>query len=172
MCWLEKCSILLEMLTAARCNGSGSGSGSGPSDRLTVLCLVVGILKKQFSSAKWNKHQTPDWSHLSLCVCLQNDMKMLEIIRYTHLFLQKFCMGNQENQTLLHKNLNLFLNPGVHCFYNWSQKSTSCLFCSVNNVTLSSSKQHITLTKLWVNSAETLVLSSFPPPLCNATFMK
>lgn len=71
----------------------------------------------------------PDWSHLSLCVCLQNDMKMLEIIRYTHLFLQKFCMGNQENQTLLHKNLNLFLNPGVHCFYNWSadlQKATSC----------------------------------------------
>uniref|UniRef100_A0A8D3D0K6 Inositol 1,4,5-trisphosphate receptor n=1 Tax=Scophthalmus maximus TaxID=52904 RepID=A0A8D3D0K6_SCOMX len=42
-----------------------------------------------------------------------NDMKMQEIIRYTHLFLQKFCMGNQENQTLLHKNLNLFLNPGL-----------------------------------------------------------
>lgn len=141
-----------------------------------VLVLVLGLLTVwqscalllefwKSSSAKWNKHQTPDWSHLSLCVCLQNDMKMLEIIRYTHLFLQKFCMGNQENQTLLHKNLNLFLNPGVHCFYNWSadlQKSTSCLFCSVNNVTLSSSKQHITLTKLWVNSAETSeVLSSF-----------
>uniref|UniRef100_A0A4W6FQL8 Inositol 1,4,5-trisphosphate receptor n=1 Tax=Lates calcarifer TaxID=8187 RepID=A0A4W6FQL8_LATCA len=43
----------------------------------------------------------------------QNDVKMQEIIRYTHLFLQKFCMGNQENQTLLHKNLNLFLNPGL-----------------------------------------------------------
>lgn len=41
---------------------------------------------------------------------------MQEIIRYTHLFLQKFCMGNQENQALLHKNLNLFLNPGVRHF--------------------------------------------------------
>lgn len=52
--------------------------------------------------------------------CLQHDVKMQEIIRYTHLFLQKFCMGNQENQTLLHKNLNLFLNPGVRCFYKRS----------------------------------------------------
>lgn len=47
---------------------------------------------------------------------MQNDVKMHEIIKYTHLFLQKFCMGNQENQALLHKNLSLFLNPGVHCF--------------------------------------------------------
>lgn len=52
-----------------------------------------------------------------LSVCTQNDVKMQEIIRYTHLFLQKFCMGNQENQALLHKNLNLFLNPGVPSFY-------------------------------------------------------
>lgn len=44
---------------------------------------------------------------------VQNDVKMQEIIKYTHMFLQKFCMGNQENQALLHKNLNLFLNPGV-----------------------------------------------------------
>lgn len=51
-------------------------------------------------------------------VCVQNDVKMQEIIKYTHLFLQKFCMGNQENQALLHKNLNLFLNPGVSCFTN------------------------------------------------------
>ncbi|KAJ3609453.1 hypothetical protein NHX12_023974, partial [Muraenolepis orangiensis] len=43
----------------------------------------------------------------------KNDVKMQELIRYTHLFLQKFCMGNQENQALLHKNLNLFLNPGL-----------------------------------------------------------
>ncbi len=38
---------------------------------------------------------------------------MLEIIKYTHLFLQKFCTGNLENQNLLHKHLNLFLAPGV-----------------------------------------------------------
>lgn len=38
---------------------------------------------------------------------------MLEILKFTHQFLQKFCAGNQENQALLHKHLNLFLTPGV-----------------------------------------------------------
>lgn len=60
------------------------------------------------------KKQTHGWE-LPKCVfvCPQNDTKMLEIIRFTHLFLQRFCMGNQENQALLHKNLSLFLTPGV-----------------------------------------------------------
>uniref|UniRef100_A0A4W3GFZ5 Inositol 1,4,5-trisphosphate receptor n=1 Tax=Callorhinchus milii TaxID=7868 RepID=A0A4W3GFZ5_CALMI len=43
----------------------------------------------------------------------KNDTKMLEILKYTHQFLQKFCAGNPENQTLLYKHLNLFLNPGL-----------------------------------------------------------
>lgn len=38
---------------------------------------------------------------------------MMEILRYTHQFLQKFCAGNPGNQTLLHKHLHLFLTPGV-----------------------------------------------------------
>lgn len=44
---------------------------------------------------------------------MQGDTKMLEILKLTHQFLQKFCAGNQENQTLLHKHLNLFLTTGV-----------------------------------------------------------
>uniref|UniRef100_A0A3B4D1V9 Inositol 1,4,5-trisphosphate receptor n=1 Tax=Pygocentrus nattereri TaxID=42514 RepID=A0A3B4D1V9_PYGNA len=43
----------------------------------------------------------------------RNDKKMLEIIKFTHLFLQKFCNKNPENQALLHKHLNLFLTPGI-----------------------------------------------------------
>lgn len=43
----------------------------------------------------------------------QGDAKMMEILKFTHQFLQKFCAGNQENQALLHKHLNLFLTPGV-----------------------------------------------------------
>ncbi|MCI4380792.1 hypothetical protein PGIGA_G00244100 [Pangasianodon gigas] len=43
----------------------------------------------------------------------RSDKKMQEIIKFTHLFLQKFCIGNQENQALLHEHLNLFLTPGV-----------------------------------------------------------
>lgn len=37
----------------------------------------------------------------------------MEILRYTHQFLQKFCAGNPGNQALLHKHLHLFLTPGV-----------------------------------------------------------
>lgn len=38
---------------------------------------------------------------------------MQEIMKLAHEFLQNFCAGNQQNQALLHKHINLFLNPGV-----------------------------------------------------------
>uniref|UniRef100_A0A8B9KDI4 Inositol 1,4,5-trisphosphate-gated calcium channel ITPR2 n=1 Tax=Astyanax mexicanus TaxID=7994 RepID=A0A8B9KDI4_ASTMX len=41
------------------------------------------------------------------------DVWMQEIMTLAHQFLQNFCAGNQQNQTLLHKHINLFLNPGV-----------------------------------------------------------
>lgn len=41
------------------------------------------------------------------------DIKMQEIMKLAHEFLQNFCAGNQQNQALLHKHINLFLNPGV-----------------------------------------------------------
>lgn len=34
-------------------------------------------------------------------------------MKLAHQFLQNFCAGNQQNQALLHKHINLFLNPGV-----------------------------------------------------------
>ncbi|XP_069797807.1 inositol 1,4,5-trisphosphate-gated calcium channel ITPR3 isoform X2 [Narcine bancroftii] len=43
----------------------------------------------------------------------KNDVKMCEILKYTHQFLQKFCAGSPENQTLLYKHLKLFLTPGL-----------------------------------------------------------
>ncbi|XP_053575682.1 inositol 1,4,5-trisphosphate receptor type 2 [Bombina bombina] len=43
----------------------------------------------------------------------KTDEKMNEIMTLAHNFLQNFCRGNQQNQILLHKNLNLFLNPGL-----------------------------------------------------------
>uniref|UniRef100_A0A7N9AK99 Inositol 1,4,5-trisphosphate receptor n=1 Tax=Mastacembelus armatus TaxID=205130 RepID=A0A7N9AK99_9TELE len=78
-------------------------------------------LNRMCSSGVWKKQQRllkNMGAHKVMLDLLQvsydkNDVKMQEIIRYTHLFLQKFCMGNQENQALLHKNLNLFLNPGL-----------------------------------------------------------
>ncbi|XP_059571831.1 inositol 1,4,5-trisphosphate receptor type 1 isoform X1 [Alligator mississippiensis] len=41
------------------------------------------------------------------------DTRMQEIMKLAHEFLQNFCAGNQQNQALLHKHINLFLNPGI-----------------------------------------------------------
>lgn len=41
------------------------------------------------------------------------DLRMQDIMKLAHQFLQNFCAGNPQNQTLLHKHINLFLNPGV-----------------------------------------------------------
>ncbi|XP_058855370.1 inositol 1,4,5-trisphosphate receptor type 1 isoform X3 [Acipenser ruthenus] len=41
------------------------------------------------------------------------DTRMQEIMKLAHEFLQNFCAGNQQNQVLLHKHINLFMNPGI-----------------------------------------------------------
>ncbi|XP_072418432.1 inositol 1,4,5-trisphosphate-gated calcium channel ITPR2 isoform X1 [Chiloscyllium punctatum] len=43
----------------------------------------------------------------------KTDSKMNEIMNLAHGFVQNFCAGNPQNQTLLHKHLNLFLTPGL-----------------------------------------------------------
>lgn len=42
----------------------------------------------------------------------KDDLKMNKLMKLAHQFLQNFCLGNQHNQILLHKQLDLFLNPG------------------------------------------------------------
>lgn len=42
----------------------------------------------------------------------EKDTRMHELMRVAHKFLQNFCLGNQQNQILLHKQLDMFLNPG------------------------------------------------------------
>ncbi|XP_063052476.1 inositol 1,4,5-trisphosphate receptor type 2 isoform X3 [Engraulis encrasicolus] len=43
----------------------------------------------------------------------KSDEKMNEIMQLAHGFLQSFSRDNPQNQTLLHKHLNLFLTPGL-----------------------------------------------------------
>lgn len=43
----------------------------------------------------------------------KEDIRMNELMKLAHEFLQNFCLGNQQNQVLLYKHLDLFLNPGV-----------------------------------------------------------
>ncbi|XP_030639388.1 inositol 1,4,5-trisphosphate-gated calcium channel ITPR3 [Chanos chanos] len=80
-------------------------------ERLNRMCNT-GVLKKQQRLLK-NMGAHNFMLDLLQVSYDKNDTKMQEIIKYTHLFLQKFCTGNVENQTLLHKHLNLFLNPGL-----------------------------------------------------------
>merc|ERR550532_3390046 len=42
----------------------------------------------------------------------KEDVRMNELMRLAHQFLQNFCLGNQNNQVLLHKHLELFMNHG------------------------------------------------------------
>ncbi|XP_014243514.1 inositol 1,4,5-trisphosphate receptor [Cimex lectularius] len=43
----------------------------------------------------------------------KEDTKMNNLMSLAHQFLHNFCLGNQQNQVLLHKHLDLFLNPGI-----------------------------------------------------------
>lgn len=43
----------------------------------------------------------------------EKDTRMHDLMRVAHEFLQNFCLGNQQNQILLHKQLDMFLNPGI-----------------------------------------------------------
>jgi inositol 1,4,5-triphosphate receptor type 1 len=43
----------------------------------------------------------------------KEDKRMNELIELAHQFLQNFCLGDRQNQVLLHKDIDLFLNPGV-----------------------------------------------------------
>lgn len=43
----------------------------------------------------------------------EKDNRMHDLMRVAHEFLQNFCLGNQQNQVLLHKQLDMFLNPGI-----------------------------------------------------------
>ncbi|XP_066945105.1 inositol 1,4,5-trisphosphate receptor isoform X28 [Macrobrachium rosenbergii] len=43
----------------------------------------------------------------------KEDKRMNELMELAHQFLQNFCLGDRQNQALLYKNIELFLNPGL-----------------------------------------------------------
>ncbi|RXG67947.1 Inositol 1,4,5-trisphosphate receptor [Armadillidium vulgare] len=43
----------------------------------------------------------------------KEDVQMNELIELAHQFLQNFCLGDRQNQALLHKSIDLFLSPGL-----------------------------------------------------------
>ncbi|VVD05657.1 unnamed protein product [Leptidea sinapis] len=73
-----------------------------------ISCLLS-IFKKEFEQAgeKTDHIGRADVPHD------EDDSAMDELLNLAHEFLQHFCHGNQQNQAILHKHLDLFLNAGI-----------------------------------------------------------
>ncbi|XP_056292934.1 inositol 1,4,5-trisphosphate receptor type 1 isoform X2 [Pseudoliparis swirei] len=86
--------------------------------RLSKLCVQEGSSGKK-SRKQQQRLLRNMGAHSVVLELLQipyekgEDVRMQEIMKLAHEFLQNFCAGNQQNQVLLHKHINLFLNPGI-----------------------------------------------------------
>uniref|UniRef100_A0A8C1R1E8 Inositol 1,4,5-trisphosphate receptor n=1 Tax=Cyprinus carpio TaxID=7962 RepID=A0A8C1R1E8_CYPCA len=84
--------------------------------RLSKLCVLEGIYGKKNKKQQQRLLRNMG-AHSVVLELLQipyeKDVQMQEIMTLAHQFLQNFCAGNQQNQALLHKHINLFLNPGI-----------------------------------------------------------
>uniref|UniRef100_A0A4W6FGN4 Inositol 1,4,5-trisphosphate receptor n=1 Tax=Lates calcarifer TaxID=8187 RepID=A0A4W6FGN4_LATCA len=88
-----------------------------------VTILLCRVVNKCLSGRKSKKQQQRllrnMGAHAVVLELLQipyekgEDLRMQDIMKLAHQFLQNFCAGNQQNQALLHKHINLFLNPGI-----------------------------------------------------------
>ncbi|XP_016403292.1 inositol 1,4,5-trisphosphate receptor type 1-like, partial [Sinocyclocheilus rhinocerous] len=101
-------------------DGSGSDNYRDVKEillRLSKLCVQEGPSGKK-SKKQQQRLLRNMGAHSVVLELLQipyekgEDVRMQEIMKLAHEFLQNFCAGNQQNQALLHKHINLFLNPG------------------------------------------------------------
>ena len=58
----------------------------------------------------------------------KEDVRMNELLELAHQFLQDFCLGDRQNQVLLHKSIDLFLTPGVSSSMNHLRQIKTELF--------------------------------------------
>ncbi|XP_040291553.1 inositol 1,4,5-trisphosphate receptor type 2 isoform X2 [Bufo bufo] len=96
---------------------------SNKANNYKIVKEILIRLSKLCSQSKKGRNQQQRLlknmgAHLVVLDLLQipyekTDEKMNEIMTLAHIFLQNFCRGNPQNQILLHKNLNLFLTPGL-----------------------------------------------------------
>ncbi|KAL7012797.1 hypothetical protein ACKWTF_015057 [Chironomus riparius] len=87
--------------------------------RMNKLCISVGSSSGMIKPRKHEQRLLRNVGvHTIVLDLLQvpydekDDIKMNKLMQLAHQFLQNFCLGNQHNQVLLHKQLDLFLNPG------------------------------------------------------------
>ncbi|KAM9292317.1 inositol 1,4,5-trisphosphate-gated calcium channel ITPR3 isoform 2-T2 [Gastrophryne carolinensis] len=82
-------------------------------ERLNKMCGVGEQVRKKQQRLLKNMDAHKVMLDLLQIPYEKGDLKMKELLKYTHQFLQKFCASNPENQALLHKHLSLFLTPGL-----------------------------------------------------------
>ncbi|KAM5180265.1 inositol 1,4,5-trisphosphate-gated calcium channel ITPR3 [Mantella aurantiaca] len=98
-------------------------------ERLNKMCGVGEQVRKKQQRLLKNMDAHKVMLDLLQIPYAKGDMKMKEILKFTHQFLQKFCAGSPENQALLHKHLSLFLTPGL-----WEAETMQHIF--LNNYQL------------------------------------
>lgn len=54
----------------------------------------------------------------------KKDVRMDEVMKMAHEFLQHFCLSNHQNQSILEKHLDLFMNPGVRIHLSYQHYQT------------------------------------------------
>lgn len=91
--------------------------------RMNKLCAQSGTAPDTTTYLKPRKHEqrllrnvgvhTVVLDLLQIPYDEKEDIRMNELMKLAHEFLQNFCLGNQQNQVLLYKHLDLFLNPEV-----------------------------------------------------------
>ncbi|MEQ2204467.1 Inositol 1,4,5-trisphosphate receptor type 1, partial [Xenoophorus captivus] len=85
--------------------------------RLSRLCIQEGLSGRK-SRKQQQRLLRNMGAHAVVLELLQipyekgEDVRMQDNMKLAHQFLQNFCAGNQQNQVLLHKHINLFLTPG------------------------------------------------------------
>uniref|UniRef100_A0A4W5QV76 Inositol 1,4,5-trisphosphate receptor n=1 Tax=Hucho hucho TaxID=62062 RepID=A0A4W5QV76_9TELE len=102
--------------------GMDTGEHSADSQHKKILLRLSRLCVQESLSGRKSKKQQQRLlrnmgAHTVVLELLQipyeKDVRMQEIMKLAHQFLQNFCAGNQQNQALLHKHINLFLNPGI-----------------------------------------------------------
>ncbi|RZF46806.1 hypothetical protein LSTR_LSTR012029 [Laodelphax striatellus] len=82
--------------------------------RMNKLCVIGGKPRKHEQRLLRNVCvHTVVLDLLQIPYDQKEDFRMNKLMALAHEFLQNFCLGNQQNQVLLHKHLDLFLNPGI-----------------------------------------------------------
>ncbi|KAF6037984.1 hypothetical protein EB796_003709 [Bugula neritina] len=101
--------------------------------RLTNLCATKAAKGQVVRPKKHEQRLLRNMgAHLIVLELLQipyekkKDIRMHELMKLAHEFLQCFCLGNKNNQSLLHKSLELFLTPSL-----WDAQTARAIFSTI-----------------------------------------